>query len=281
VLFGTPLAEEGIKDRIDMFMRQPQARMEVPVIVYEGRAGNLLAMQPEQDQIAGIYLERMMQGLAAMSPFYQVRLIDFASRLLDPSSAPVAPLVKVVREGVKREIKLDGMAVFKGDRMIGRLDNSQTAGYVWSMGNVQKSVVQAGSHLGKAVFHIVKLNCKRKVTLRPDSGVKVALTVDADLTVDELSGFDNMTAEKLTPCLIAMAQNEIRHEIMNSYAAASRLDADIFGFGTSVYRKYPKQWRTMKGQWDEQFRNIDLSVQARVRLEGVGKIGNSLEMKGE
>lgn len=108
----------------------------------------------------------------------------------------------------------------------------------------------------------------------------MALSVETDLSIDELSGFDGMTSDELMPVLIRMAQEEIRQKIMACFGTARRLDADIYGFGMSVYRKYPKEWRTMKSQWDKIFPKLDLDVQTKVQISAVGQIGPSLEMKG-
>jgi spore germination protein KC len=281
LLWGSALAEQGVRKRIDLFMRDQQARMEVPVVVVEGRAEKALAAKLTQEQISGIFIARTLDDLAATSEKYQVRLLDFASRMLDGTSAPLAPIIKVVREDDKQEIKIVGMAVFKGDRMIGRLTNDEVLGYVWSQGNVKKCDVTAANDLGKAVFHIAKLDCKRNVILRPDGGVRVALAVETTLTIGELSGFDGMTPGELMPCLVELAQEEIRQKIVDSFAAARRLNADIFGFGTAVHRKYPKEWKNMKEQWNTLFPDIELNVQVKAHIPGTGKIIRSLEMKGE
>lgn len=279
LLLGSSLAEQGVEKRMDLFLRDQQARMEVPIVVVDGRAVDALSVEPEEDKISGIFLSRVMDEQFAISPCYKVRILDFASRLLDGASSPVAPMISVIQEGDQKGIKISGMAVFKGDRMIGSLTNDETTGYVWSMGGVQNSVLEVVGDKGKAVFRIAKLDCKREVTLRPDGGVSVALSVETDLSIDELSGFDGMTSDELMPVLIRMAQEEIRQKIMACFGTARRLDADIYGFGMSVYRKYPKEWRTMKGQWDKIFPKLDLDVQTKVQISAVGQIGPSLEMK--
>ena len=255
--------------------------MEVPVVVVDGRAEEALSAKLVQEKITGIFLARALNDLAVMSPKYRVRMLDFASRLLDGTSSPIAPMIKVVQQGGKQEIKITGMAVFKGDRMVGRLTNDETMGYIWSMGNVQQCDMETGSSLGKAVFHITKLDCKRDITLRQDKGVQVALSADATLNVGELSGFAGMAPDELLLYLVQLAEEEIRRKITDSFETARGLNADIYGFGTSVHRKYPKEWEMMKGQWDAIFPDIEFSVKARVHIPGTGQIIQSLEMEGD
>lgn len=281
LLLGSALAEQGVKDRIDLFMRDQQARKEVLVMVADGRAEKVLSTEMEQDKISGMFLLRVMEGLYAVSPQYRVRLLDFASRLLDETTSPIAPIAKVVRKDDRDIIRISGMAVFKEDRMAGRLSNDETMGYILSMGNVKRCDVTVGTDLGKASFRVIKLDCERDVELRQDGGVGVALSIETTLNVSELRGFEGTTPEALMPHLAEVAQEEIRRKITDTFEIMRKLNTDIYGFGTSVYRKYPKAWKTMKDRWDEIFPDIELTVRVRARLSGTGQIVQSLEMEGE
>ncbi len=48
-------------------------------------------------------------------------MLDFMSNLIDKTTAPIAPIIKVVEQDEKNKIVIDGMAVFKGDKLVGRL----------------------------------------------------------------------------------------------------------------------------------------------------------------
>ncbi|MGI6005156.1 MAG: Ger(x)C family spore germination protein [Christensenellales bacterium] len=280
LLLGSSMAEQGVKDRIDMFMREQQARMEVLILVVDGRAKEVLSAQMEQDRISGMFLSNMIADMAEVSPHYEVRMLDFASRILDETTSPVAPLIRVLPKDDKQQIVIDGMAVFKQDKMIGRMNNDETLGYIWGMGDVEQCGFTAGSSLGKAAFQTRKLDTKRTVTLRPDGGVQVALNVEATLNIGELRGFEGMKPEELTPHLTQVATEEIRRKITDTFVLAQEMNADIYGFGTSVYRKYPKEWKFMKARWDQIFPDIDLDVQIKVNIPATGQIIQSLEMEG-
>jgi len=280
LLFGTPLAEQGVGEHIDLFMRDQQSRLEVSVIVVEGSAEKALSAKLAQEKISGIFLSEMMSDMEKISQEYRVRLLDFASRLLDETTSPLAPIIKVEGEDEKQEIKMTGMAVFKGDRMIGRLDQEEILGYIWAMGDVKKCNIEARHGSDRAVFHIIQQSCKQDIALRPDGGVRVDLDVDSIVNISELHGFEKMTPEELAPQLIDMAQKEIANTITKSFQTARGLNADIYEFGTSIYRKYPKEWKAMKGRWDEIFRDIEFNVQVKAQIKGTGQIIQSLQMEG-
>lgn len=279
ILFGTALTEEGIKPHIDLFMRDQQARLEVALAMVEGEAGKALSAKLMQEPISGIFLAGMFKDLAKVSVQYRVRLIDFASKLLEETTAPVMPIVAVTGEEGKQEIKLTGMGVFKGDRLIGRLDNKEAMGYIWAMGHVEKCDVEAKSDEGRAVFHIPRMDCKRKIKLLPDGGVRVELSLHAMVGIGEINGFEKMKPKELISHLSDLAQKEIQKRITDTFEAAKELKADIYGFGTSIYQRHPKQWKDMKDRWEEIFPAIDLAVSVQVKMLGTGQIVQSLEME--
>ncbi len=278
-LFGSALCEQGLKNHIDMFMRDQQTRMEVPMLVVEGNAGEAMSARLAEAELCGIFLAGMLEDQVRISPAYRVRLIDFMKTLLERTTSAVIPLVKLFNEGEKQSINIIGMAVFKDDRMVGRLSNDDSLGYIWSLGNVKTSNVMLTEGANTAMLHISRLDCKRKVALRPDGGVRVELHLTGISGIAELSGFGQAKPAELMPYLETLAKAEIRERILATFEVAQELQADIYGFGTSVYREYPRQWKEMKGNWDELFQQIELIVEVDLRLVNTGQIVQSLTME--
>lgn len=278
-LFGIELAEQGIQKHLDLIMRDQKARFEVAIAIVDGRGEEALTATLAEMPLSGLFLGSLFEAQAQISEQYRVRLIDFVQRLLDDAAAPVVPIIRVTDEEDKQEIKMAGMAIFRDDKMIGRLTNEQTVGYILSFGDVRKCNISVSSGPDSAGLHLATLDCKREVTLRQDGGVRVALTINAVASVSELDGFEEMKPPELLKHLENLAQEEIKNKITDCVSIAQSLDADIFGFCTMVYKQYPKQWNEMKDRWSEVFSDIDLSVQVKVRIPETGQIIQSLEME--
>lgn len=279
ILLGSSLAEDGIKDKMDMFFRNNQNRMEVPILVAGERADKVLSIKMEQEKSPGIYLSRVMQDLNDISPYYMIRTIDFLSRLREETSAAAVPVVVVVSEGEKETLMIDGMAIFKNGRMIGKISSEETMGFLFAMGDVKLATIVAQSDKGHAVFNTVKMKTKKNVTLRQDGGVKVTLSVNATLGISELNGFKGFIPLELVPYLVDMVQEQIKNQITNTFDKTKALSADIFEIGSTIYRTHPKEWKNMKSDWDKLFSDIELEVEVLVKLPNTGKILQSLEME--
>lgn len=279
-LFGSALCEKGLEDYLDMFMRDQQTRLEVPMLVVEGSARDALSAQLPEGELCGMYLAAMMEDLAEISPVYRVRLIDFIRVILAKTPSAVIPLVKLFEEeDEKAEIKMIGMAVFKDMKMIGRLSNDDGLGYIWAMGKTEKSCVMLEDGPNMAVLHIPSLSCKRKVSMRPDGGVRVELQLSGGSNLTELRGFVQMKPPELLPHLEALGKKEIQERITSAFESAKALNADIFGFGATLYQHHPKQWEGIKDRWDELFADIELSIEVDLEVLGTGQIVQSLSME--
>lgn len=280
LLFGEDLAKKGIEEDIDWFVRDQESRMEVLVMVAAGKAEDVLSASLVQESISGIYLSRMVQDLNRISPYYKVRMIDFVSRLREETSAPVAPMVSLVDTGEeKKNIKLEGFAVFKHGKMIGRLNEKEMQSYVWSMGRTERCNVVSDTPEGSAVFHVKYLNVNTKVALSGEDRVKVSMEAEATLNVGQLRGFEGVSQQDFLPVLTKAAEEQIQRQIERTFQKAQEMNADIYGIGTDISRKHPKQWKEMKDRWDEIFPRIQLEVKTKVSIPGTGQIVQSLKME--
>jgi spore germination protein KC len=278
LLIGAALAEEGVRDRMDIFMRNQETRLEVPVIITEGRAEEVLSAKLDQEKVSGVLLSRVIQNLSAVSPCYKVRILDFASMLKSKTADPAIPLISVARTGDKNEIQVDGMAVFKGDKMVGRLGNDDVPGYEWAMGNVEQCGIAVYDGERKAVFHVLRIDGKRKVTLRQDGGARVDIAVEATLNISELSDFGGVSPEELMPYLKQAAREKIKNSVVRAFALTQDLNTDIYGISAAARRRYPRQWKRMGERREALFSECEVNVSVKADIHETGQITKSLEM---
>lgn len=69
---------------------------------------------------------------------------------------------------------------------------------------------------------------------------------------------------------------EIESQVLAAVEKSFSLDADVFGFGDVVHRKYKKEWKDLKPRWDEIYPRIEVVVKVKTHLDGVGDVNKSL-----
>lgn len=279
-LFGIELAERGIKKHLDLLLRDFQARLEVPMAVVDGRAEDILKTKLPHEPNSGIFLSGFFKDLFDRSDKCSVRLIDFVHMLLDGTVAPVMPIIKLsTTENDEKGITFDGMAVFKDDKMIGKLTKDETLGYLLSYGDVTNIDLNVREDQDRAVLNILKLQCKRQIILNSDGSVKAELKIDTTLNLSESHGFKQFMPTDLLKHLERLAQEKIKQAIMGTLTKAKELKSDVFGFCTMVHKYHPKEWEKMKDRWDDIFTDMILDIEVKAEISGTGQIAESLEME--
>jgi spore germination protein KC len=64
----------------------------------------------------------------------------------------------------------------------------------------------------------------------------------------------------------------LKNAILTTFYATQFMQTDIYGFGLSVYQKYPKKWKAMQENWDNIYSQMELSVDVQVKLTATGQI---------
>lgn len=281
LLIGEDLAREGLMEILDSFLRDLHARMAVLLFVSKDKAGDVLDAKIEHSKISGIFLSEIFNHHSNVSLKHRVRMIDFVSVLIDNTTAPMIPYIELKEKDEKEDIKeiiINGMAVFKEDKMIFNIDDHETMAYTWSMGTVHNCALVIDDEKGKAVFGIRGLTTKRKISY-DNNQFKVNLDINALLRLDEVMDFKIYNIEELLNVIMELAKEEIKNRINNLYNLTKLTSSDIFQFGTYYYKFHPKKWKLIEDNWESIYKEIDLNINVNIEIHELGKVIKNLEME--
>lgn len=278
LIYGHDIAEKGIQDWLDLFVRDHEFRASTWIAVAREDAAGVLDATPDLETIPAVQIDKMMGSQEYTSETYAITLLDFLKRLKSDTTAPVAPLISASGEEENKTIQLSGTAVFDEEKLVGELSETETRGLMWVEGNVKSGIIVVEGPGGKGNVELEIFQAKSKVTPVMKDGqlsIKVEIQEKGNLgaqTCDE----DLAPTEKLE--VLGESQNKaIKAEIEAALKKAQELDADIFGFGDAVYRKYPKQWKELKDQWDEIFPTLEVEIKVQSEVYGTGSITKPVE----
>ena len=271
LIFGKDIAEEGIRPYIDFFTRDPEPRNNIYILVAEGTAGELLNVPAKLEKIPSTKIAQLVRNHNTItSQSGAVTVHDFVVRLLSDTTAPVATMIGVTGEGENQTPEITGTAVFKGDKLVGKLNETEGRGLLWVLGEVKSGIIEVKDPQGSLVaLEIIRASGKLTPELR-DGKVIMKIKITEEGNIAEYAGSGNLTDAAMIAYLEQEKTNAIRGEILAAFEKARELDADIFGFGDAIYQKYPEQWKSMKNNWDTVFQEIELqiSIEAKLRLMG-------------
>ncbi len=280
VIFGRSLAEVGITSYLDAFLREYESRLEVPFIVADGNAKDVLGTEMELEKIPAIGIRRMVRHKTQISELFGNNMLSFVSKMMENTTSPVAPIIKIIEEEETKRLSLSGLAIFKGDKMIGELNQTQSRGFAWLMGKIQDSSVTIDTKKGKAELEIIGSSSKIKPTFDGER-LNIKAEIKGIFNVTELKGLHNIEIDELIDLLVRSTKQEIKKLILSCFKVCQNLNTDIFGFGEYIRKHHPNQWEKLRARWDNIFPAINLSLEIDVTIEDLGKISFTPNLRGE
>lgn len=272
LIFGEDLARKGVGDCLDYFSRDNETRMTVYVMISRGKAADIFEVPPILEDIPASDIAQLVEDQDANSQTVVATFLDLTAATDDSSRSVVLPMIEKKEINGRQELRLDGSAVLKNEKMIGELDRQETRGYLWIMGQVKSGIINANVKGARVSTEIYRSTGKVTPVLQPDGTFQMKVEIFEEGNMDEqTSSYNVATTKGLTQLEEALKQT-IQQEITAALDKAQRMDADIFGFGSAIYRHYPKEWDKIKPYWNEIFKTLKVTVDVRVRVRGVGRI---------
>lgn len=279
IVFGKDLAQKGIKEHLDLFLRFEESRMETLVLVADGKAKDILSAELDQDKLSGVAVARMMKQYSTISTYLNVNMLTLVSKLLQKTTAPLIPIAEVQEENKKKKLVISRMAVFKRDRMVGELNWDEVTGYLWTMGQINEGILEISTDKGTVSMNIIAASNTLTPVIQTDGRIGLLLNIDTVLDFEELNGFGDMKLEELHAMLTQEATKTIEQRVYTTFEKTKQLNADIYGFGGKFRIKYPKQWKSIEQRWDSLYPSLQLALNVKAHIVGTGKTSLSLDME--
>lgn len=275
LVIGEEMARSGVDPILDFFARGRETRLTIWVVVSRGEGREILKAVPELQKLSPIALKDILKSRAG----FTVNLRDFLEMRTGEDIQPVAGLVEAVpnpasQEGPgQREVKLAGLAIFKKGTMVGTMDETPMRGYYWFRREEQRGIITAPSPKDPTAAVSVEIR-RRSTRIEPmlegaKPAFKVKVRAEGDLA-EQQSPVD-LTKPETIKTLEESINREIAKRIQMALDVAQKQHgADIFGFGKQFNIRAPGLWKEIKKDWDERFREAEISIEVDFKLRQTG-----------
>ncbi|HBR08639.1 MAG TPA: Ger(x)C family spore germination protein [Clostridiales bacterium] len=274
IIFCREIAEDGVLNCIDYFVRDHETRTAAEIFVSDtDKASDILDVKPELEKIPSIDIDKLIKVQQLNSETYSINLLTFIQRLMSKTTASVAPLIKITGEGEEQKISVSGTAVFKKDKLVGKLNKPETRGLLWVDDKVKSGIVVVDCPGGDGKVDLEIMKASSTVTPEIENGnITIKIKIKEKSNLGSQSCTEDLATSKMLEALEEKLASAIRDEITASVEKAQALNADIFGFGEAVHRKYRNQWKDLESKWDEIFPSIQVEIKVDAEIYGTGKI---------
>jgi spore germination protein KC len=274
LIIGEELAREGISPILDITMRTAQNRMSAFFVLSKGEAIDVMNADAVMEQQPSEMIRELTVN-SMKSPQTIRHVTDIM--LSDGIDLAVPYLItEKNRAGDKGESKatitVEGLAVFKKDKLAGFMKGDAAKGALWAMNQARRPIVTVPAPMGEG--SITVLFPENQVEYKPViSGEKVTmnLTIRAVGFIFEngsnyKSSSDNMSA--LRQALSA----KIKGNVEKSIKQLQEYGSDACGFGDKIFHDNPGHWKQLKERWQETYPTVKTVVKVELQLEHSGAI---------
>ncbi|QOY36433.1 Ger(x)C family spore germination protein [Anaerobacillus isosaccharinicus] len=292
-VIGETLAQDGILDLLEMLFRDHEFRSDFYIVVArEGASAEdvLKTMTPFERIPANEKFSALKLSESAWAPTVAVNLDDLLRNLATDGMESV--LTGITFKGNKNDgktkknvetldpnslLQYEGIGVFKEDKLVGWLNQDESKGFNYIMSNVQSTVGRIKCPTaGELVVEIMGTETEiipSYIDGKPEFELKITSNVNVAEVVCDIDLQDPKTIEQLEKSL-----EDRQKELLNSVvvAAQEKYKSDIFGFGNTFRKSYPKQWKKLKDQWEELFPTVKVSYSAEGTINLTGTMNQSI-----
>lgn len=274
LIYGEKLAKEGIISSFDFFIRDPEHRRTVWILVAEDKAQNIINIPSILEPIRGLYINKLVEETASNSLVATSNIQDFLERLMSPTTSPYCTLIKEKGEEKEKTVELTGTAIFKKDKMVGKFDYKESRGLLWILGEIKSGIINIPYEKDQVALEIISSTSKIIPSI-VDNTLKITIKVNEEGNLGQQQSLVNLTTPVIWKSLEMKKAESIKQEILAAVQKAQELNADVFGFGEAFHRKYPSLWREqLEKNWDEFFTDLEVEILVEAKLRRSGMISN-------
>jgi len=275
LVIGKDVANRDLTDVLDLAFRDTNLRLSMKIIVaknckaYEILNSNSIVNVIKSFEISEtIKINSENVGFASDTAIFAL-----LNQLNDLSQSGSTPSYTVINDISEEKINiLQGMAVFKNDRMVGYTENKQSQFILLASGKFKEGNIACyiPSHDQLMTVHINK--CKRKIDTKTDGKfAEIILNFDFEVSLPEIPSkiaikedYQNLIVQKdITNYLRANIYETVTDTI-------NRYGTDIFGFSSRLQTQQKDFCKNNTHRWEEVLKNFKLKVLCNVKIKSSG-----------
>ncbi|MDC3413588.1 Ger(x)C family spore germination protein [Aquibacillus sp. 3ASR75-11] len=259
---------------MDTFIRDPEMRRSVKVLVAEGKSKNFLNMESEQEKLPSLKIESIIKNTRKNASIIEPVRIGKVHQLLLNRNSYVLPTISLVNNKLKDE----GVAVLHGKSnvLVGTLNKTETKGLNFIKGETSSGVFHVNVDGDSVIYEIVNAKSKIQCEAKSKDDLKFTVSIEMEGNIAEDYGSkDDLIDERYLKKVESKIEQEIKNIAQQTIDKVQKeLKVDVLGFDRRLRRTDYDLWEQVRKNWDRgdnYFAKSDVNVEANaiVRITGV------------
>ena len=272
--------EEGINSVIDWFTRDPEIRETLQLVVSQEKSAVELL---KADKLTSTTVSTDIQNIVEKdqkitSSSENKQLYKIFNILSSDGISLTLPAVHMVENDDKKVCELNGVAIFKADRLVNYLTSEETKYYILAKDKLKGGIItintkikDSDTDLQNISLEIKSSASSQKYISQEKNNIKIKISTTTEVTLGEFKELNQKLTNKDLDKLEKEAAKIVKERIENVISKIQiDYDTDIMGFGRLLYRNNPKEWEKLKNTFDEEFKNIEVIVESKIKILNTG-----------
>lgn len=275
VIVSHQVAEEGIAPIIDWLSRDQEPRLNMDLYISkEKTAAETLKSMSYSTDITSFELESMSNRNKDVVKTPILKIYEIVNELAHPKTSLFLPTVLLYNNIGDKTVLLAGGAVFKGDKLIGYVDQNDVVYYLLIRDKFNEGFLKIDMNKRENEAVVLEVQ-KSKIKVSPNYGEEISFTIDVDLNVGiiEMTTDVDYINEPGRSHFIEVAQKQIEQNVKDVIGKIQEdFGVDIFGFAAIVKQRNPNLWKEIEQDWDMIFKDLDVEVNCNIKIKNSGHL---------
>lgn len=278
------VAREDIAPIVKLLITDAEPRLKLEILVSaEKTAGEILTSGGQPKSILSYDMNKELDSndkltgtTASNSELYQIY-----NKLGTKGTALTLPMVRNVKNNGEVVPEVGGIAVFEGSRMVGSMGADEATYFLFATNGVKKGLLnlKAASERYDVSLEVSETRAK-SIPVYRDGVFSVKIKIATNAFLEEVDVQRDFVGEGGRAELERIAQKAMEENVLATVQDVQRrFGADIYGFGETIRKRYPKEWRALPGEWNEYFKTMNISVEAEIRMIHQSMSDNLIHIK--
>jgi spore germination protein len=274
--FSRELAEKGIHEYMEIFLRDPENPLLANIMVVDGSPREMMetSLQFKDKARPGVYVAKLIEDAHNRFAAPEARIFNYTIWYYSGTIDPITTFIQY--DG--RNIRMAGTALFSGDKMVGTINVDQTMLLNALRGKCRQfEYVYRGMVPGEdqedlkkgAVLNIIHPKCRFEIDT---GGNKPAIKVNfkGEAALDEDAGPHGIEKEEVQKDLEKILEESMEKDILALLKHLQEVGSDPIGFGEILRAKQNAYWKS--ANWKEKYKTAEFTVEVKVNLNTYGTI---------
>ncbi|MFC4303820.1 Ger(x)C family spore germination protein [Cohnella boryungensis] len=270
VLIGEKLARRGLDDLLDYFWRETDQNLNSWVLVSRQSAHKTLEEAKELEPVPSQEWKKYLAGTWKRPLHPDVEIYQFLPRLNQVGFQAMSPgIFRSSSAGQDGVMEIGGTAVFRNDRMVGWLTGDESQIVNWLTRGSSRGSFQTDIEHEEAVnFSLTSIRAKIVPVVRDG---RLAMRLKLTGVAEVLTTTMPLDFSQAQPMLRQVLNRQVERAVSKTMDKLFvTYGSDVIGFGETLHRRMPSEWKKRKASWDSDLKKVDVEIAVSFRIKRAG-----------